>query len=36
MLKRKSIIHSRMASVGYAEQRDEMINHIVNECNKLA
>ena len=33
MLKWKSILLNRIASVGYIEKK---INHIVSECNKLA
>ena len=35
MLKRKSIIHIRIASVGSVEKKDEMVNHI-SESSKQA
>ena len=36
VLKRKSIRCNRIASVGYAENKDEKINRILSECSKQA
>ena len=36
MLNLKSIIHNKIARTSLTEKKDETINHIVSECNKLA
>ena len=34
--KGKLIIRNRLTSVGYQEKKDETVDHMITECNKLA